>query len=200
MKGLDFAFYRGRSRYHTKYDSIPGMAGDQSKNALWAMMEGTLSSSLALANDIKGKTRAESGGRAGEPVYFDREFFLSYHTLDATTTSPLSVFGTIMIVFTLETLWIVNIVLLTVGPIILLLSIYFEHIVRVTSRIRSGYYRTPDDVVDRRSFAAYVVEAVKYSIEGCWVWSKFWIALLLSVAFQLLLVIGYAKLNPFVGV
>jgi hypothetical protein len=75
MKGLDFAFYRGRSRYHTKYDSIPGMAGDQSKNALWAMMEGTLSSSLALANDIKGKTRNESGGRAGEPVYFDREFF-----------------------------------------------------------------------------------------------------------------------------
>ncbi|KAF9237861.1 hypothetical protein BU15DRAFT_88557 [Melanogaster broomeanus] len=39
LHGLDFAFYRGRSRYHTKYDSIPGMEGG--KRALWAMMEGT---------------------------------------------------------------------------------------------------------------------------------------------------------------
>jgi hypothetical protein len=76
LKGLDFAFYRGRSRYHTKYDSIPGMAGDQSKNALWAMMEGTLSSSLALANDIKGAMRNEPGGQEGEPVYFDSKFIL----------------------------------------------------------------------------------------------------------------------------
>ncbi|KAG2352500.1 hypothetical protein BDR07DRAFT_1384191, partial [Suillus spraguei] len=60
LKGLDFAFYRGRSRYHTRYDSIPGMSDDKSKNALWAMMEGTLSSSLVLANDVKGRTRAES--------------------------------------------------------------------------------------------------------------------------------------------
>jgi hypothetical protein len=80
LKGLDFAFYRGRSRYHTKYDSIPGMSSDKSKNALWAMMEGTLASSLVLANDVKGKTRTESVGQGSEPVYFDREFFPCYLT------------------------------------------------------------------------------------------------------------------------
>ncbi|OAX36374.1 Zn-dependent exopeptidase [Rhizopogon vinicolor AM-OR11-026] len=179
LKGLDFAFYRGRSRYHTKYDSIPGMAGDQSKNSLWAMMEGTLSSSLVLANDIKGKTRNESAGRASEPVYFD-------------------LFGMIMIVFTFQTLRIVNIVLLTVGPVILLMSVYFEHIVRVTSRIRSGYYRAANDDVNSQNFVACVIATVKNVIKGCFVWSKFWIALLLGVGFQLLLVVGYAKVNPFV--
>ncbi|KAG2050932.1 hypothetical protein BDR06DRAFT_1010872 [Suillus hirtellus] len=33
-----------------------------------------------------------------------------------------------------------NIILLTVGPVIILMLVYFEHIIRVTSRIRSGYY------------------------------------------------------------
>jgi hypothetical protein len=176
------------------------MTGDQSKNSLWAMMEGTLSSSLALANDIKGETRNESGGRAKEPVYFDRESFPSYHTLLTTTTFLSLVFGMIMIVFTFQTLWIMNIVLLTVGPVVILLSVYFEHIVRATSRIRSGYYRTANDDLNRQNFFACVTAAGKDAIKGCFVWSKFWIALSLGVGFQLLLVVGYAKVNPFVSV
>ncbi|KAG2339609.1 hypothetical protein BDR05DRAFT_938905 [Suillus weaverae] len=179
LKGLDFAFYRGRSRYHTKYDSIPGMSDDKSKNALWAMMEGTLSSSLMLANDVKGKTRTESIGQGSEPVYFD-------------------LFGAIMIVFTFQTLWIVNIILLTVGPVILLMLVYFEHIIRVTSRIRSGYYRAANGDVHRESFVARASAEIKYFLKSFWVWSKFWTALLLGVGFQMLLVVGYAKLNPFV--
>jgi hypothetical protein len=179
LKGLDFAFYRGRSRYHTKYDSIPGMSSDKSKNALWAMMEGTLSSSLVLANDIKGKTRTESVGQGSEPVYFD-------------------LFGAIMILFTFQTLWIVNIVLLTVGPVILLMLVYFEHIIRVTSRIRSGYYRSLNGDVHFENFMARAAADIKYFLKGFWVWSKFWTALLLGVGFQILLVVGYAKLNPFV--
>ncbi|KAG0693423.1 hypothetical protein DFH29DRAFT_396814 [Suillus ampliporus] len=179
LEGLDFAFYRGRSRYHTKYDSIPGMTGDKSKNALWAMMEGTLSSSLVLANDVKGKTRGKPVGQGSEPVYFD-------------------LFGTIMIVFTLQTLRIVNIVLLTVGPIVLLLLVYFEHIIRVTSRIRSGYYRAANGDVHRESLMARTSTEIKYFLKSFWVWSKFWIALLLGVGFQMFLVVGYAKLNPFV--
>ncbi|KAG2050937.1 hypothetical protein BDR06DRAFT_917279 [Suillus hirtellus] len=179
LKGLDFAFYRGRSRYHTKYDSIPGMSADKSKNALWAMMEGTLSSSLVLANDVKGKTRTESVGQGSEPVYFD-------------------LFGAVMIVFTFQTLQIVNIILLTVGPVILLMLVYFEHIIRVTSRIRSGYYRTANGDTHHESFVARASAKITHIFKGFWVWSKFWIALLLGVGFQTLLVVGYAKLNPFV--
>jgi hypothetical protein len=155
------------------------MSSDKSKNALWAMMEGTLASSLVLANDVKGKTRTESVGQGSEPVYFD-------------------LFGAIMILFTFQTLWIVNIILLTVGPVILLMLVYFEHIIRVTSRIRSGYYRTVNGDVHFENFMARAAADIKYFFKGFWVWSKFWTALLLGVGFQILLVVGYAKLNPFV--
>jgi hypothetical protein len=37
MEGLDFAFYKGRSKYHTKYDSIVYTEGG--RKALWAMMD-----------------------------------------------------------------------------------------------------------------------------------------------------------------
>jgi hypothetical protein len=110
------------------------------------------------------------------------------------------VFGAVMIVFTFQTLWTVNIVLLTVGPVILLMSVYFEHIIRVTSRIRSGYYRTANGDAHHESFVARASAEIKYFLKGFWVWSKFWTALLLGVGFQMLLVVGYAKLNPFVSV
>lgn len=72
LDGLDFAFYRGRSRYHTWDDSIPGMEGG--KKALWAMMEATHGASLALAND--DTVHPQSLSRQEKPVYFECERFL----------------------------------------------------------------------------------------------------------------------------
>lgn len=69
LDGLDFAFYRGRSRYHTQYDSISGMQG--SRKALWAMIEATYGASLALADDDTVHTQPSP--RQARPVYFDRE-------------------------------------------------------------------------------------------------------------------------------
>ena len=69
LDGLDFAFYRDRSRYHTGYDSISGMEGG--KKALWAMMEATHGASLALAND--DIVHAQPLPRQERPVYFERE-------------------------------------------------------------------------------------------------------------------------------
>ena len=73
LEGLDFAFYRGRSRYHTKYDSIPGMTGG--KKALWAMMENTHGASIALAN--RDNFHVHPSGQRDRPVYFDRKHHLS---------------------------------------------------------------------------------------------------------------------------
>jgi hypothetical protein len=69
LEGLDFSFYRGRSRYHTGYDSISGMQG--SKKALWAMMEATHGASLVLAND--DTVHAQPLPRQERPVFFERE-------------------------------------------------------------------------------------------------------------------------------
>ena len=60
MDGLDFVFYKPRSKYHTKDDSIPSLGG---RAPLWSMMETT----LAVAKTLGYKY--ESGG--GVPAYFD---------------------------------------------------------------------------------------------------------------------------------
>jgi hypothetical protein len=65
MDGLDFAFYRGRSKYHTKYDSIPGMAGGE--KALWAMMESVRGAGDTLVNSVD----QENGPSDEKAVYFD---------------------------------------------------------------------------------------------------------------------------------
>ena len=64
--GIDFTFYRQRSKYHTKEDSIPSLGG---KAALWSMMESTLLAGLALVNDESGDSKPN-----GIPLYFDRTF------------------------------------------------------------------------------------------------------------------------------
>jgi hypothetical protein len=71
MEGLDLAFYKGRSKYHTKDDSIPGMDGGV--KALWSMMEATRGAGVALMDE--GKTHVEEGESGEAPVYFEREPF-----------------------------------------------------------------------------------------------------------------------------
>ncbi|KAG1824010.1 hypothetical protein EV424DRAFT_1606366, partial [Suillus variegatus] len=123
-----------------------------------------------------------------------------YEQAGLTESVGQGIFGAVMIVFTFQTLQIVNIILLTVGPVILLMLVYFEHIIRVMSCIRSGYYRTANGDTHRESFVARASAKITHFLKGFWVWSKFWIASLLGVGFQILLVVGYVKLNPFASV
>jgi len=82
MDGLDFAFYRGRSKYHTKYDSIPGMAGG--KNALWAMMESVRGAGDTLVNSVD----QDNGPNDEKAVYFDRKLFFRFCPISGTKSSP----------------------------------------------------------------------------------------------------------------
>lgn len=62
LKGLDLAFYRRRSLYHTKDDSVPSLGGT---DALWIMMESSLISGIALTENIDVIDIDDP------PVYFD---------------------------------------------------------------------------------------------------------------------------------
>ncbi|TDL26147.1 Zn-dependent exopeptidase [Rickenella mellea] len=95
MEGLDFTFFKPRSKYHTKKDSIPSLGG---KAALWNMLESSLLAGKALVDD-------EGTGGGGSAVYFD-------------------LFGEALAVFSLQTFFIVNIVLLVVGPILVTALIF----------------------------------------------------------------------------
>ncbi|KAI5115976.1 hypothetical protein M0805_002625 [Coniferiporia weirii] len=100
LGGLDFSFYRQRSKYHTREDAIPALGG---KAALWSMMESTLLAGLALIND--DDIGAE---RNSTPVYFD-------------------LFGEALAVATLKTFFSINIALLVTGPIVVASLIFAAH-------------------------------------------------------------------------
>ncbi|PPR06463.1 hypothetical protein CVT24_002605 [Panaeolus cyanescens] len=77
MQGIDLAFYKHRSYYHTKYDAIPYIEGG--KKALWGMMDAGRGVGWELANrpfasaDAEESTegvKEEAWGDA--PVFFDR--------------------------------------------------------------------------------------------------------------------------------
>ena len=68
LEGVDLAFYKHRSRYHTMLDSIPGVRG-KSKEALWAMLENVWGAGGVLLN-IESKPEGHKS-----PVFFDRTCF-----------------------------------------------------------------------------------------------------------------------------
>lgn len=69
MQGLDFAFYNGRSRYHTKYDTVPYTLGGE--KSLWSMMEVAKGAGIELlsSEEDQGEVRDRDA-----PVYFDRKY------------------------------------------------------------------------------------------------------------------------------
>ncbi|KII95471.1 hypothetical protein PLICRDRAFT_98578 [Plicaturopsis crispa FD-325 SS-3] len=163
MDGLDFAFYKGRSKYHTKYDSVPGTEGGL--KALWAMMEGTRGAGSALVND------AATHGKGDGAVYFD-------------------LFAAVLIVFKLNTLFTANIVLLAAGPIAILLLIYSRYAVqRPTRGSQSGEAALQRGWKNFKRFGW---------LKGLWKITRFWLALAIGVGLQVLLVVGYLNLNPFI--
>lgn len=65
-EGLDVAFYKGRSRYHTKWDGPSYTEGGE--QSLWSMIDVAKGVGIGLLNPKDSKA---SRGKAG--VYFDRE-------------------------------------------------------------------------------------------------------------------------------
>ncbi|KAF9075515.1 hypothetical protein BDP27DRAFT_1415298 [Rhodocollybia butyracea] len=199
MRGLDFAFYRGRAKYHTKFDSIPDTEGGN--KALWAMMQPSWAAGVALAND--DVTSMPSVNK--QAVYFD-------------------LFNAAFIVFPLSYLSTFNIVAIIVGPIVLVLFTLFES---AQSRAAERQVATfsPSATVETEPVASasqlLLAQGVDHadsedvqvssseresgrtmpkSLPFWWKHGQFWVTLLLSIGAQIASVIGFAKLNPlFIG-
>lgn len=69
MEGIDFAFYKRRSKYHTRYDSIP--SADGGKDSIWAMLDTIRGAGISLLNNAG--THVENG-KPQPPVYFDCKY------------------------------------------------------------------------------------------------------------------------------
>lgn len=101
-----------------------------------------------------------------------------------------------MIVFELSTLFKINIVLLAAGPILLIALVYTKHV--VLNRVH------PHAEVLGEEEGPGVLQRLLVGFKGLswlgnlWRLGKFWLALVVGVALQTLLVVGYVYLNPFV--
>lgn len=70
MVGLDFAFYRHRNQYHTKYDSVANLDG---KAPLWNMLEASLATAQALVN-----AKGDASKDKSEALYFDSTWMIAF--------------------------------------------------------------------------------------------------------------------------
>ncbi|TFK71053.1 hypothetical protein BDN72DRAFT_958332 [Pluteus cervinus] len=193
MHGMDLAFYKGRARYHTKYDTIPWLEGG--KKALWAMMETARAAGDQLANDeVREWERDEHDheGAGKRPVYFD-------------------LFGDSFVVFAMRSFFIFNIIMLIIGPIFLGFLMICVSIIHFGAREERRHReapspRTPDTPhgypppQHEEGFFSRLWITMKENnwASVLWRWSKFWVAIVFGAATQAGLIAGYIHFNPFI--
>ena len=104
-----------------------------------------------------------------------------------------------MIVFELRTLFTINIVLLAAGPILLIALVYTKHIV-LNRHVHPRAEGSGEEEEARPNVFQKLLAGLKGSswLGNLWRLGKFWLALVVGVTLQVLLVVGYAYLNPFV--
>jgi hypothetical protein len=107
-----------------------------------------------------------------------------------------------LVIFSLETLFVTNVVLLTAGPIVFLLLAYSEHIVRFSKRIRHRHHSHANANGSQRNETSRegALAVLKKIGTSLWGPAKFWAALVVSACLQAALIAGYVDLNPFVSV
>ncbi|TFY63448.1 hypothetical protein EVG20_g6309 [Dentipellis fragilis] len=186
LPGADVAFYKNRARYHTPDDTIWAMGGDGegARRSLWAVMDIMRGPGSGILNsDPKASNRSADGRvEEGEPViYF--ELFASH-----------------LIVLSRSVVFKIYIALLVAGPVTLIaLRFYSSNRRNITPKALSG-----DLVSDA---AALDVANGKWSRLGhragrAWTrnagHARFWLALVLAIAAQAVLVTGYVKINPYI--
>ncbi|KAF5354417.1 hypothetical protein D9758_010766 [Tetrapyrgos nigripes] len=192
IEGMDLAFYRGRSKYHTKYDALPYVDGG--KRALWAMMETTWAAGRSLAH---GDSDVTSGAGNEKSVYFD-------------------LFGVSFLMFPLSYLLTFNITALVAGPIILILVLFYETAL-MRSRRLIVQVQTPSVVPGQSSSSPEIVQREEAGTSTqppqsrVSRWQKrlppaytvlehlqFWIALIVAAGIQVAIAAVYLTLNPFI--
>ena len=211
MQGLDFAFYKGRSRYHTKYDTVPYTLGGQ--KSLWSMMEVAKGSGIELLNSYDTEVDQSEVRDRDAPVYFDCKHYVVFRRWLLIVYIQFSVFKSIVIVFPIINLLAFNIVVLIFGPIILLSLGIWKHLISdrhhengSLQRSRAPHFRHFS--LNTQSFSSNhrdrigvppIPQSRTNRLIAIWVHSKFWIALVVTLGLQALLIFLYIVVNPFVS-
>jgi hypothetical protein len=163
------------------------------KKALWSMMEAARGAGVALLSDTT--THVAQSGAGTAAVYFDCKYCYPLYSMCIVTSNK--VFAAALVIFPLSSLLTANIVLLIIGPTLLLLLVMTVHFVERLARCR--LQNDPQQVEDLLWRRAWVRFRRMSWLKGVWKKAKFWLALVITILLQVLLSIGYVKLNPFVS-
>lgn len=107
-------------------------------------------------------------------------------------------FGAVLILFPLSALLTFNIVFVVIGPVILILLLACEMAIEQARRQRQNGSPHGSGENLLRKLWTWLVEF--RWVSGLWRWAKFWVAVVVAIGLQALLIFGYLKLNPFVSV
>jgi hypothetical protein len=103
------------------------------------------------------------------------------------------VFGRTLVLFSLRGLLAFNIALAVFGPAIMILLVAIQSLIVYNRRHRQN------GVVPGTRQRLWEWFMDLSWLKTIWKWTKFWLALAVTVGLQVLLVVGYVNLNPFVS-
>ncbi|TFK21946.1 putative zinc metalloprotease [Coprinopsis marcescibilis] len=203
MEGLDVAFYKGRSRYHTKWDGPAYTEGGD--KSLWSMIDVARGVGVGLLNPKGSTTNADS--KPG--VYLD----LFRSTLVYFSLKSVLVFNIIILIvgpIVLALLWAVSAVIHQRStpppppPKPRVPHSSFSPSASASHHNASGRpparaFGSSDAVPPASPTLLSRIQSLsaKNILLSIWKQASFWIALIVTVLLQGLLVWGYVALNPF---
>lgn len=99
------------------------------------------------------------------------------------------VFAARLVLFTMESLYIFNILFLILSPIILAGLLFVEAVIKAARKRRQGQQQHHQQSLFTRIFTDFRL---------MWRWAKFWVAIIVTIGVQALLILIFAKSNPYV--
>ena len=106
-----------------------------------------------------------------------------------TTLSFCQVFSSRLVLFPLNSLYIFNILSLILGPILLIGLMFVQAVIQAANRC-------PQE--DRLAPGSSLLTRVFTDFHLMWRWSKFWVAIIITIGIQAFLVFTFITANPYV--
>jgi hypothetical protein len=93
------------------------------------------------------------------------------------------------VLFPLNTLYIFNILFLVLGPILLIGLLFVQAVIKAVCR-------RPEEHPHHTGLGVFTRIFTDFRL--IWRWAKFWVAIIVTVAFQAFLIFVFIKANPYV--
>lgn len=99
-------------------------------------------------------------------------------------------FGSRLVHFTLDSLYIFNILYLILSPLLLIGLLFVEAVIKASQRHHEAQ--------DHQHLRPFILTRIFTDFRLIWRWVKFWVAIIVTVGVQAFLIFIFVKSNPYV--